>query len=89
MITQGLITEAQNLLPYRHLTPLQTVGYTELFDFFDKKTTQTQATEYIKQHTRNYAKRQLTWFNKNKKIHWYAPHNTQNIIDKIDELLNN
>jgi tRNA dimethylallyltransferase len=60
----GLTEEVKSLLPFRHCNALQTVGYTELFDFFDGKICEDAAYELIKQHTRNYAKRQLTWFRK-------------------------
>ncbi len=59
---QGLETEAHTLYPYRHLQALQTVGYQELFDYFDNKTNLAEAVALIRQHSRNYAKRQITWF---------------------------
>lgn len=62
MMADGLLEEARSLLPYRHLNPLNTVGYKELFDYFDGKCTLDQAVTDIKTHTRRYAKRQLTWF---------------------------
>ena len=62
MMAEGLLEEARSLLPYRHLNPLNTVGYKELFDYFDGKCTLEQAVTDIKTHTRRYAKRQLTWF---------------------------
>ena len=62
MMADGLLEEARSLLPYRHLNPLNTVGYKELFDYFDGKCTFEQAVTDIKTHTRRYAKRQLTWF---------------------------
>ncbi|MBK8490845.1 MAG: tRNA (adenosine(37)-N6)-dimethylallyltransferase MiaA [Saprospirales bacterium] len=64
MIAQGLEAEARELYPHRTCNPLQTVGYQELFDYFEGKTTLEEAISLIKQHTRNYAKRQLTWFRK-------------------------
>jgi tRNA dimethylallyltransferase len=64
MMEEGLLEEARSLYSFRHLNALQTVGYTELFDYFDGKYTLTEAVEKIKQHTRNYAKRQLTWMKK-------------------------
>ena len=70
MMGAGLLPEAQQLLPLRHLKNLQTVGYTELFDFMDGKCTLPEAIEKIKQHSRNYAKRQMTWFRKDAEIHW-------------------
>jgi tRNA dimethylallyltransferase len=61
MIEQGLVEEARALIPFRHLNALQTVGYTELFDYFDGQYTLDEAVEKIRQNTRRYAKRQLTW----------------------------
>lgn len=60
----GLKEEVRDLIPYKHLNALQTVGYSELFDFFDGKISEEKAVDLIKQHTRNYAKRQVTWFKK-------------------------
>ena len=57
-------------MPYRHLQALNTVGYKELFEYFDGKVTLEQATENIKINTRRYAKRQMTWFCKDRQIHW-------------------
>jgi tRNA dimethylallyltransferase len=62
MIQHGLLAEVERLVPFKHLPVLKTVGYTELFDFLDGKTTLEFAVDKIKQHTRNYAKRQITWF---------------------------
>lgn len=62
MMLDGLEDEAKKLYPYRTLNALQTVGYTELFDYFDGKINKERAVELIKQHSRNYAKRQITWF---------------------------
>ena len=62
MMEQGLLDEARQLLPYRQLNALNTVGYKELFDYFDGKCSLEQAVTDIKTHTRRYAKRQLTWF---------------------------
>ena len=64
MVQQGLVDEARSLLPYRHLNALNTVGYSELFDYFDGKTDLQTAIALIKQNTRRFAKRQLTWFRK-------------------------
>jgi tRNA dimethylallyltransferase len=60
----GLLDEANYLFPLRHLNALQTVGYKELFDYFDGKVSLDEAVEEIKKNTRHYAKRQLTWFKK-------------------------
>lgn len=62
MMEQGLEQEARNLYPFRHLTPLQTVGYQELFDYFDGLHDRATAIELIKRNSRRYAKRQMTWF---------------------------
>ncbi|MES2376139.1 MAG: tRNA (adenosine(37)-N6)-dimethylallyltransferase MiaA [Bacteroidota bacterium] len=73
MIKQGLTNEVANLIRYRDLNALNTVGYRELFDYFDGKTDLTRAIELIKQNTRHFAKRQMTWFRKDKTIHWLHP----------------
>lgn len=70
MMESGLLDETTVLFPSRHLNALQTVGYQELFDHFEGKTSLPKAVELIKQHTRQYAKRQMTWFKKNSSIHW-------------------
>jgi len=62
MMYEGLEEEARTVYPFKELTALQTVGYKELFDYFDGMLTREAAVEKIKQHTRNYAKRQITWF---------------------------
>jgi len=64
MMKEGLLQEAENLFPYKHLNALQTVGYKELFDHFEGKISLEKAVEEIKKNTRHYAKRQMTWFNK-------------------------
>lgn len=71
MLEKGLLCEAQNLFPHKKLNALQTVGYRELFDFFERKTSLDCAIEEIKKNTRRFAKRQYTWFNKNQKIRWF------------------
>jgi tRNA dimethylallyltransferase len=70
MMEDGLVEEVRALLPYRHLNALQTVGYSELFEYFDGKLSLSEAVSRIKQNTRNYAKRQMTWFRKDKQIKW-------------------
>lgn len=72
MIADGLWAEAESLYPYKHLQPLQTVGYQEIYDAIDGKTTREQAIELIKQNTRQYAKRQMTWFKKDGEVRWYT-----------------
>jgi tRNA dimethylallyltransferase len=64
MIASGLEDEVRSLIQYKNLPALQTVGYKEMIDFIEGRCTKEEAIEKIKQHTRNYAKRQLTWFRK-------------------------
>ncbi|MFT3981743.1 MAG: tRNA (adenosine(37)-N6)-dimethylallyltransferase MiaA [Ferruginibacter sp.] len=73
MIQEGLVEEARALFPYRHLNALQTVGYRELFDHFEGHISFERAVELIKQNTRHYAKRQLTWFKRDAAIQWLDP----------------
>lgn len=82
MMEQGLESEVRALLPYRQLKNLQTVGYAELFDYFDGNCTLPEAIEKIKQHSRNYAKRQLTWFRKDPEMHWMRPDDAT-IVEQI------
>ncbi|MCD8741721.1 tRNA (adenosine(37)-N6)-dimethylallyltransferase MiaA [Mucilaginibacter roseus] len=70
MVEQGLVEEVRSLLPYLHLNALNTVGYSELFDYLDGKTDLQTAIEMIKQNTRRFAKRQLTWFRRDKDVNW-------------------
>ena len=70
MMEVGLLDEVKSMMPYRHLNALQTVGYSELFDYLDGKSTLEYAVEKIKQNTRNYAKRQMTWLRKEKDLTW-------------------
>jgi tRNA dimethylallyltransferase len=70
MMDAGLLEEARALLPYRNLNALQTVGYRELFDYFDGLISLNRAVELIKQNSRHYAKRQMTWFKKDKEMIW-------------------
>ncbi len=70
MISQGLEEEVKNLIAFKDLNALQTVGYRELFDFFDGFISRDKAIDLIKQNTRHYAKRQLTWFKKDDAIKW-------------------
>ncbi len=70
MIEDGLLREVESLYPYKHLNALQTVGYQEIIDHLDGKISLENAVTMIKQHTRQYAKRQMTWFKKDSSIHW-------------------
>ncbi len=83
MVTMGLIDEARILHPQKELKALQTVGYTELFAFFEGQTSEQEAIEKIKQHTRNYAKRQITYFNNRFSTEWIQPADWVDFIRKF------
>lgn len=91
MIEQGLVHEVKTLLPYRPLNALNTVGYSEIFDHFDGKIDLPTAIAAIKQNTRRFAKRQLTWFRKDKEIIWLnaADNNLKdNMLSAIESSMN-
>ena len=81
MMADGQLDEVRSLLPYRHFNALNTVGYKELFAFLDGSITLEQAILNIKNNTRHYAKRQLTWFRKDPDIHWFNPDQIINLIE--------
>jgi len=83
MLQEGLLEEAKSLHNLKHLNALQTVGYRELFDYFEDKITLDFAIEEIKKNTRRFAKRQMTWFKKDDKIKWYNPTEIETIIKFI------
>lgn len=85
MIEAGLIEEARAMLPKRELNALQTVGYRELFDYFDGVISLEEAIELIKRNSRRYAKRQMTWFRRDAEIAWYAPDNLEPIVEYINK----
>ena len=88
MITDGLVEEARRVYPKRQLNSLQTVGYRELFRYFDGDYDLPRAIELIQQNTRHYAKRQMTWFRRDETIHWLnANENYEKNICLIDSLL--
>ena len=89
MMDQGLLAEVKSLLPNKTLNPLNTVGYKELFAHLDGHTDLIKAIELIKQHTRNYAKRQLTWMNRYDDVIWLNPNTSISPKDQIVALLNN
>ncbi len=80
MINNGLLAEAERLYPYRNLNALQTVGYKELFDFFDHTISLEFAIDEIKKNTRRFAKRQITWFKRTENVVWF---DYQTSINKI------
>ena len=83
MIEDGLVKEAWELYPKRHLNSLNTVGYKELFDYFDGNCTLDFAIGKIKQHSRNYARKQMTWFKRDKEINWIDLSN--NKLDAVEK----
>jgi tRNA dimethylallyltransferase len=86
MIEAGLIDEAKSLLPHKERNALQTVGYRELFEYFEGKISKEEAISEIKKNTRRFAKRQNTWFKKNEEIHWFNyKTDASTIIDFIKE----
>jgi tRNA dimethylallyltransferase len=86
MLEQGLLDEVKSLLPYRKLNALNTVGYKEFFDYFDNKITLETAIELIKRDTRRYAKRQITWFSRDKnEYNWIDVDEKEKIVKLIEE----
>ena len=84
MMEDGLLEEVKELLPYRHLNALNTVGYKELFDYLDGKYSLAQAVEKIKTNTRRFAKRQMTWFRKDNEIKWFHPDELEKIVQMVE-----
>jgi tRNA dimethylallyltransferase len=85
MFELGLLAEVQSLIPFKDLKPLQTVGYSELFEYFEGKCSLDEATVKIKQHSRNFAKRQLTWYNKKTEFRWFNPDrlSAKKVLDEL------
>jgi tRNA dimethylallyltransferase len=88
MLQNGLLEEARGLMELRHLNALNTVGYKELFEYFDGDISLEDAVRLIKQHTRNYAKRQITWWNKDESIKWQRVDLSTNPLRNVIELIN-
>jgi len=87
MMDDGLLNEVKNLFPYKNLNALNTVGYTELFNFLEEKVTLAEAVDLIKKNTRHYAKRQMTWFKKDADIKWFSPNDFELVKNFV--LINN
>lgn len=87
MVEEGLEAEALGLLPWRNRPALRTVGYEEWFDYFDGNYTKEEAIDKIKQHSRNYAKRQLTWFRKYGTWKTYQPEPSKKILEYLAQYL--
>jgi len=85
MIAQGLVEEVRSLLHCKNLNALQTVGYSEIFEYLEGKMSLESAIDEIKKNTRQYAKRQMTWFRKDKEIKWFSPKNADEIFNYAKE----
>jgi len=88
MIVNGLIEEAKSVYPQKHLNSLNTVGYRELFSWFDGVIDKEKAIELIKRNSRRYARKQLTWFRKDEEMTWFEPQQINQIIEHIESQLN-
>lgn len=80
MLAAGLVDEVRSLLPYRHLPPLQTVGYQEVFPYLDGTYTYDEMVRLLKRNSRRYAKRQLTWFRNQGNYRWFGPEEKEKIV---------
>lgn len=87
MLEAGLLEEVRGLWPYRGEKALDTVGYRELFEHLDGLVSLEEAVARIKQHTRNYAKRQLTWFKKDRDIRWFGPEQAEAVLADVQQRL--
>ena len=87
MIEQGLADEVKSLEKYKHLTALKTVGYREIFDYLEGKTTLDQAIDLIQRNTRKYARRQISWFRRYKDIKWFSPGDKQDFLQWLEKQL--
>ena len=81
MMADGLLEEARRVYPLRHLNSLNTVGYKELFRYFDGEWSLDLAVEKIKRNSRVYARKQMTWFKRDPEIHWFHPEAEPEIFD--------
>ncbi len=86
MIDKGLEQEARTVFPLRHLNSLNTVGYKELFAYFDGRIPKEEAIRQIQSNTRQYMRKQLTWFKKDDAIQWFSPDNIEDILKYIDSV---
>jgi tRNA dimethylallyltransferase len=89
MIAEGLEAEARSVQPLREYNALKTVGYREMFDYIDGAITLEEAVEQIKTNTRRYAKRQITWFNRDKEMPWFEPSQITEMVNFIKEKTKN
>ncbi|GEO22992.1 tRNA dimethylallyltransferase 1 [Cyclobacterium qasimii] len=84
MIQEGLFEEASEMYPYRDLNALNTVGYKEIFAYLDGAYDKEEAIRLLKRNSRRYAKRQVTWLNKDKTYHWFHPDEINDMLDLIN-----
>ncbi len=87
MIEDGLVEEAQKVYPLRRLNSLNTVGYKEIFNYLDGEWTLPFAIDKIKQNSRIYSRKQMTWFKRDKDIHWFHPDETTDLFSYLDRLI--
>ena len=87
MLQEGLVEEVRSLQGFRDVNALQTVGYSEIFEHLDGKSSLANAVEEIKKNTRQYAKRQMTWFKKDKEINWVSAKHTGEILSMAQKLV--
>jgi len=85
MLADGLEDEARSLYPHKSLNSLNTVGYKEFFGYFDGEYDFEEAIRLIKRNSRRYAKRQLSWFNRDESIQWFNPDNQAEILNALDK----
>lgn len=85
MLHDGLLEEARALYPHRELNALNTVGYKEIFEYFDGKFSMEEAVERIKGNTRRYARKQLTWFKRDESVRWFDPNDKNEIMNYISQ----
>lgn len=85
MIDAGLVEEARSVYPFRDLNSLNTVGYKELFAYFDGACSLEEAIDLIQRNTRKYARKQLTWFRRDEQIAWFEPNQLADVISYIDK----
>ena len=88
MIQNGLIDEVKSVMSYRYTNALNTVGYKEIFQYLDGNWSLEQAIEKIKQNTRIYSRKQMTWYKKDTEIHWFHPDNDKEIKKFLELVLN-
>ena len=88
MMEAGLENEARSIYPFKHLNSLNTVGYKELFAYFDDEISKGKAIELIKRNTRHYARKQLTWLRKDEHMNWFNPNQQKEVIEFIEKKIN-